>query len=146
MSILGSVAGGLDHLAGSVDESIGRQFDDEPGGGFADVGRTGETNDSETDTYNNRYLRGDFARSLYDTVTDYDGTLNGQEDTVDLLGPGLWGSEGSAVDVVVERDGEEHGTAEMKTKLLLAFLAALVVLYLVAPLLELILAVGGDGE
>ena len=31
------VAGPADHLAGSTDESVGRQFDDTPGGGFADV-------------------------------------------------------------------------------------------------------------
>jgi hypothetical protein len=36
--VVESVTGALDHAAGSVDESIGRQFDDEPGGGFADIG------------------------------------------------------------------------------------------------------------
>lgn len=33
----GDVDGLLDHSAGSVDESISRQFDDEPGGGVVDV-------------------------------------------------------------------------------------------------------------
>ncbi|WP_410765794.1 hypothetical protein [Haloferax sp. DFSO60] len=147
MSVFGSIAGGLDHLAGSVDESIGRQFDDEVGGGFADVGRTGEGNDSETDTYHNRFLRGDFARSAYDAVMEYDGTLNGREDSIDLFGPGLWGSEGSVVDVVAEREGETHSAAETKTKILLIAVGSLVVLYLVSPLLELGVAVaGGDNE
>lgn len=36
MGVVGAVTGALDHAAGSVDESIARQFDDEPGGGFAD--------------------------------------------------------------------------------------------------------------
>lgn len=36
MSLYDRVAGALDHAAGSVDESIGRQFDDEEGGGFVD--------------------------------------------------------------------------------------------------------------
>lgn len=32
----GTVAGTADHLAGSTDEAVARQFDDEEGGGFAD--------------------------------------------------------------------------------------------------------------
>ncbi|WP_049907493.1 hypothetical protein [Haloferax elongans] len=147
MNVIDTVTGGLDHLAGSVDESIARQFDDEPGGGFADMGRTGETNDPETDTYHNRYLRGEFVRTVYDTMMDYDGTLNGREDSVDVFGPSLWGSEGSVVDVVVEREGETHGAAETKTKLLLVVVGSLVVLYLVAPLVQLgLTVVGGDDE
>jgi len=35
-SLWNQVAGVGDHLAGSTDESIGRQFDNTPGGGFAD--------------------------------------------------------------------------------------------------------------
>lgn len=33
----GDLAGLADHMAGSVDESIARQFDNKPGGGFADM-------------------------------------------------------------------------------------------------------------
>ena len=36
MGMFSGITGTLDHLAGSTDEAIGRQFDDEPGGGFAD--------------------------------------------------------------------------------------------------------------
>ncbi|RNJ25477.1 hypothetical protein [Halosegnis longus] len=35
-NVYGGVAGVADHLAGSTDEAIGRQFDDEEGGGIAD--------------------------------------------------------------------------------------------------------------
>ena len=36
MGLYDDVAGVADHLAGSTDEAVGRQFDDERGGGFAD--------------------------------------------------------------------------------------------------------------
>lgn len=48
MGVLGNVydtvAGAADNAVGPVDESIGRQFDDEPGGGFADVNEGEVTN------------------------------------------------------------------------------------------------------
>lgn len=37
MGVWSTLAGAADHAAGSFDESIGRQFDDEQGGGFADT-------------------------------------------------------------------------------------------------------------
>jgi hypothetical protein len=37
MGLYDSIAGAADHAAGSIDESIGRQFDDTEGGGFADT-------------------------------------------------------------------------------------------------------------
>lgn len=37
MGMYDDVAGVADHAAGSVDESVGRQFDDEEGGGVADL-------------------------------------------------------------------------------------------------------------
>lgn len=42
----GAVAGGVDFLAGSTDEAVARQFDDEPGGGVVD-----ETAGAVTGTY-----------------------------------------------------------------------------------------------
>lgn len=38
LPVVGDIGAGLDTATGSVDESIGRQFDPEPGGGFTDVG------------------------------------------------------------------------------------------------------------
>jgi len=138
MGIYDSIAGAGGYLAGSVDESIARQFDDEPGGGFADLGRTGESNDggifdSDGETYN-RYLRGDAVRTAYDTLVDYSGTLNGEEDTADLLGPTAGGTADAAVDV----EGEETDGEERKAKLWFYGIAILVVLYLLDPLLELL--------
>lgn len=154
MGILGDVydgvAGVADHAAGSVDESIGRQFDDQPGGGFADVTNSGDRaavdtdGDGTADEYHNRYLQGDLARSAYDTIMQYDGTLNGSSDSNDVIGPGLWGSEGSAADVAVDTEGEEHGAAETKTTLLLYGVIAAVFLYLLAPLLEIGAAVAEE--
>lgn len=154
MGLLGDVydgvAGVADHAAGSVDESIGRQFDDSPGGGFADITESGDRasvdsdGDGFVDTYNNRYLQGDGARLLYDTLFEYDGTLNGESDSADVFGPGLWGSEGSIGDVAVDVDGEEHSPAETKTTWMLYAVVAAVFLYLLAPLLEVGAAVAGD--
>lgn len=136
-SLWNTVAGVYDHSWGSIDESVGRQFDDQPGGGFADVTETGETNDPETDTYNNRYLQGETVREVYDTVFEYDGTLNGTPDSTDVMGPGLWGSEGSVADVVVEEDGEDHGSEEIKTRLLIYGAAVLLVLWVLSDYVDL---------
>jgi len=48
--VWGAIAGAADHAAGSVDESIGRQFDDTKGGGFADLSETGDSNQDEEPT------------------------------------------------------------------------------------------------
>lgn len=122
-----------------IDESIGRQFDDQPGGGFADLGETGQRNEDglagggEDAEYYNRYLQGDSVRTLYDTVFDYEGTLNGEEDTADVVGPTVGGVADAAVDV----DGEDTDDEERKAKLWLYGLGALAVLYFSAPLLRL---------
>jgi len=118
--------------------SISRQFDDQPGGGFADLGQTGESNDQlagagEDGEYYNRYLRGDTVRTAYDTIFDYEGTLNGEEDTSDLIGP----SAGGVADAAIDTKGEETSEEERKAKLWLYAGGALVVLYLSAPLLRL---------
>ncbi|MBC9985152.1 hypothetical protein E4P24_02035 [Haloferax sp. AS1] len=55
-------------------------------------------------------------------------------DSIDVLGPGLWGSDGSVTDVLVDVDGESHA-GETTTTLFLWGGLALVVLYLVRPLL-----------
>ncbi|MDS0280631.1 hypothetical protein [Haloarcula onubensis] len=137
--VWGAVTGALDHAAGSVDESIGRQFDDEPGGGFADITETGESNDDglagggEDAEYHNRYLQGDAVRTAYDTVFDYEGTLNGEEDTADVFGPSVGGVADAAVDV----KGEETSAEERKAQLWLYAGAALVALYFGRPLLRM---------
>lgn len=85
-------------------------------------------------------------RTVYDTWADYDGSWGGQQDTVDVLGPGLWGSDGSVADVVVDRQGESHA-GELSTKLLLVGGAVLTGLVLLAPYLGPVVdaLVGGDG-
>lgn len=144
MALFSGVADLLDTAGGSVDESIGRQFDSDPGGGTFD-GRSEAWEPS--DGMGNRWLRGETARRWYDTVMGYDGTLNGSTDTVDLLGPTAWGMEGSVADVLADRQGEQHGASETKTKLLLWLLVFAVGLYLLAPILQLgaTLAGGEDG-
>ncbi|WP_121822868.1 hypothetical protein [Halostella salina] len=74
------VAGVGDHLAGSVDESIGRQFDDEEGGGFGDF----FTGDERSDFV---LQPGTVERGIYDTLFDYEGTWGGEGDSADLWGP-----------------------------------------------------------
>jgi len=53
--LVDDVAGAADHLAGSIDESVGRQFDDEEGGGFVDFSQSNgdQTDQDETGTTNN---------------------------------------------------------------------------------------------
>jgi len=138
-----TIAGAGDWAAGSVDESIGRQFDSQPGGGFADLGETGESNEDglalggEDAAYYNRYLQGDGVRTLYDSVVEYQGTLNGSEDTADFLGP----TAGATADAAVDVEGEETSAEERKAQLWIYGGAALVVLYLSEPLLEIVAGV-----
>jgi len=143
MGIYDTVAGVADYAAGSVDESIGRQFDDQPGGGFADLTETGETNEDglagggEDAEYHNRYLQGEGVRTAYDTIFDYEGTLNDEDDTADVFGPTV----GGTADAVVDVEGEETSGEERKAKLWLYGLAVLIILYLSQPLLEIIAGV-----
>ena len=119
-------------------KSVVRQFDNTPGGGFADLGQSGESNDSifgsgpDNEAYN-RYLQGDTVRTLYDTVFEYDGTLNGMEDTADFWGP----SVGDVGDVAVDVEGEQTGPDELRTKLFLGALVGIVVLWFIRPLLAI---------
>ncbi|AUV82064.1 hypothetical protein C2R22_10730 [Salinigranum rubrum] len=143
----GAVAGVADHATGSVDESIGRQFDDTPGGGFFEAG---PNTDDETesvagfdpwgDSQSNPLLEVGPARTAYDVVFSYDETLNGQEDTADVLGPTV----GGVVDAVVTVDGEEVGSEERKGRTFLLLVGAAIALYLLAPLFEVVAAFGGD--
>jgi hypothetical protein len=66
MGIVDDVAGVADNLAGSTDEAVGRQFDDEPGGGLIDGYQS-------------------YAAEVYDPVTD--GAVSRQFD--DEPGGGL---------------------------------------------------------
>lgn len=157
-----------------VFDSVAQQFDSTPGGGFAESGPVEESSnyieqqyrlgtgavDYATAVWNDpRYspnpdaseesMRESFqltgvSRDVFDTVTDYRGEWGGSEDSVDIVGPAAFGAEGSVLDVLVSTDGEEHGARETSTKLLLLGVAALVVLYLVSPLLEVGAAVLGE--
>ena len=150
MGLLGgawdAVAGVGDHAAGSVDESIGRQFDSRPGGGLVDLAPDGERavadtdGDGSPDEFNNRFLQGSAVRTAYDVVFSYDGTLNGREDTADVFGPTV----GGVADAVVDVEGETHGSEETKARWLIYAAVAAVALYLLAPVLDLLAGVTGE--
>ncbi|QCC47442.1 hypothetical protein [Halobellus limi] len=140
MGVLGdaydTVAGAADHAAGSVDESIGRQFDDETGGGFFDVAPEGSggaavdtDGDGEPEEFNNRFLRGP-VRTVYDATFDYEGTLNGEEDTVDLIGP-------TTGDVATGETGWQF-------KAVVVLVAVGAFLYLARPLLTILAGVTAE--
>lgn len=83
------------------------------------------------------------ADTVFDTVWEgHDG------DTVDVLGPAMFGTEGSVADVLVRRQGETQSLEETKTSALLVGIVALVVLYLLGPILGPVLesVLGGDDE
>jgi len=80
------VAGAADHAAGSVDESVARQFDDEDGGGFGDFFTADERSDFV-------FREGTTERTIYDTLFDYEGTWGDSTDTEDLWGPS-WSFDG----------------------------------------------------
>jgi len=98
MGIVSSITGALDHASGSVDESVGRQFDDSPGGGTVDFGGRERTNPSvsdeqgqnyfldhnlgNTDEWVSRLPGGD----VVDRWKDASGSGH-QDDSVDLIGP-----------------------------------------------------------
>lgn len=143
-------------------ETIGNQFDSEPGGGFIESGPLEDSGNPVETSYRastgvfdwgTAVVSGDRedfvltggARDLYDVAFEYRGSWGGQEDSVDLFGPALFGTEGSVVDVLVDREGETTGSAETKTKLLLFGVVALVVLYLVRPILEVVAGVVTEG-
>lgn len=73
------VAGVGDYAAGSLDESIGRQFDDEPGGGFGDyaVGGTADAVFEDPDEGMAFWFPGYAGESDDDTAGD----------SIDLWGP-----------------------------------------------------------
>ena len=157
-----------------VFDGIARQFDDTPGGGIIESGpiegssnlletqyraatgavdySTAVWNDprySPNSTASEENMRESFeltgvSRDVFDTVSDYGGTWGGSEDSVDVLGPALFGAEGSVVDVLVQRQGEERSARESSTKLLLYGVVALVVLYVLAPLFEFGAALVGE--
>lgn len=81
-------------------------------------------------------------RTAIDTVVDYDGEWGGMEDTRDLIGPGLWGTEGSVWDVIERTPGED--TSGDRPLWLWAALAA-AALYLLAPLLTITAELLDDG-
>lgn len=86
-------------------------------------------------------------RTVYDTWADYPGEWGGSRDTVDVVGPGLWGEGGSLADVLVDEPGESHA-GEASTTLLLVVGVVLVVLVALGPYVgPLIDAVaGGDDD
>ena len=159
-------------------DPIRNQFDDEPGGGLVERGplegssniveqqyriATGAAdyaravwNDprySPNDNASEERMRDSFqltgaSRTAYDWITDYQGTWGGSEDSVDVVGPPVFGAEGSVLDVLVQQQGEEHGARETSTMLLLVGGAIVVLLYLLGPVIGPLLdaALGGDDE
>jgi hypothetical protein len=156
MGLLGdayqTVAGVYDHMYGSVDESFGRQFDDQEGGGFADgVVNYGNEVDSiansdlgAVDRFTT-YSQVTFEAVFGDDASDlaFEGDWNG-EDTTDLFGPSVTG-DGSVTDVLVDNDGEDR-SGELRTKLFLWTLVAAAALYLLGPAFDFGAALLDDGE
>jgi hypothetical protein len=127
-----------------VARSVERQFDDDPGGGFADVAPEGSggaavdtDGDGEPEEFHNRFLQGDLVRSAYDATFDYEGTLNGEEDTVDLIGPTVGEAGDTAADVAT-------GNAGWKIKAVLVLAVVGVFLYLARPLLSALAGVTAE--
>jgi uncharacterized protein YjbJ (UPF0337 family) len=87
MGIVDTITGAADNAAGSVDESIGRQFDDTPGGGLIDGYQS-------------------YAGEVYDPVTD--GAVTRQFD--DTPGGGLVDgaqqTAGDAADAAADAAGD----------------------------------------
>lgn len=159
-----------------VTETIENQFDDVEGGGFAESGplETSRSNvelayrtatggaDYLTAVWNDpRYstnpdaseesMRESFqltgvTRDVYDNLFDYQGEWGGESDSVDVVGPPVFGAEGSVLDVLVQREGETHGSRETTTTALVYGALALVVLFVLGPYLGPVLdaLLGGD--
>ncbi|ELZ94909.1 hypothetical protein C440_07532 [Haloferax mucosum ATCC BAA-1512] len=128
------MGGVLDGIGNTIDQITTDQGD--PGWGPDDTEAALDGIAGSTDEWVSRNPVTDGAIDL--VWSGHDG------DSIDVFGPGLWGSEGSVVDVVVDREGETHG-GETTTKLMLFGAVALVVLYLVRPLLTVLAeVVGGE--
>lgn len=80
--------------------------------------------------------------------TAFDVIWSGHDgDSVDVVGPAVFGEEGSVADVLTQVEGEETSTAEMTTSLLLLGGVVLVVVWIVAPILgPLLEALLGDED
>jgi hypothetical protein len=145
MGLYDTVAGYADHATGSVDESIGRQFDDQEGGGLGDQAQDFliVTDDPAQDDFT---VTGT-PRRFVDSILDYDTAANGQYvDSVDLPGPSFsndldfsegvlgfdWRNPRGAGD-----DPTNPDNWGAKTKLLIAAVVAMVALVLLRPLLQL---------
>lgn len=165
MGLYDDVAGALDHAAGSTDEAVGRQFDDEPGGGFVEPGpleesdnfvemqyrggtgtldyltavwndpRYSPNSDASEERMRESFVLTGVSRDAYDVIADYEGAWGGEEDSFDLPGPAAFGADGSALDVF-----------ESNWRVIIALVLLLAGLYLVRPLLTIVAElVGGDG-
>lgn len=83
MGVWSSVTGALDHAAGSFDESIGRQFDDTPGGGFADADTWTEWEPTGWAGYAVRGVAETMARPLVEDEDALDQAMEGGLISVD---------------------------------------------------------------
>lgn len=150
-----AVAGAADKATLNVDESVGRQFDNTPGGGLADQAQ-------DFAIVTDRRSQDDFVftglpRKVGDTLWAYDNAEGWQTDTVDSPGAALWGTDTSFVEdpaAAVSRtvgdtltfatgnwnwdqNNNQPQGASKAGKWIWWALVAGVVLWLVRPLLEL---------
>lgn len=160
MKLYDRLAGVGDHLAGNVDESVGRQFDEQEGGGFGDQIADFPVMREENDDF---VVTG-APKTAVDYVWAYDDTIGGQyTDSRDLPGAAVFGTEDSfasdpaaAIERTVndtitfamgEWDYKQEGNErqnEGRGKWPIYLLVAGVALYLLAPVLNLIAAFGGN--
>lgn len=146
-----TVAGAGDWAAGGVDEAVGRQFDDEPGGGIVDA-----------DTWVDNPMPGpigDAARSVTRPVVG--AVTNSEDATEQALDDGIVGLDNSQVTGALPKflaepvetvtggasDAVENATGASESTVQLAVYAviAAAALYLLRPLLTLAAnATGGD--
>lgn len=144
-----SVAGALDHAAGSSDEAVGRFVDD-----ASEVADSRDASDPErrlgplqrATGYSRLFVRHTLGSGAENVAFETPGgSFAGQEDTASVLGPSVWG-EGSLADAAVNREGETHSAREWRSRIWLLVIVLAVLAYLLGPVLGFFDALlsGGD--
>jgi hypothetical protein len=154
MGLYDTVAGAADHLAGSTDEAVGRQFDGEKGGGFAD-GDTYTYGEWRTeDGTNGGSVPAFKVGRIVERVTNPEKFREGTEEREDFVGDTPDFDSGRIYNRVVNDDNDPNRDNPDPTnpdnwapwmqwlaanlEKVAAFVVLLVTLYLLKPLLEIV--------